>query len=310
MNTVHDIIKNSLCLGCGLCEALDKENCKMVINQEGFYEPIFRDQHRIDHKVITKICPGIVVHSQVTNQSIWGNVKIVANAWASDSEIRSEDRYFDESITWSGVTSSQTGFRYSPQGAIFDSGANGLFAQKAEIVKYTLGFLNTKLVVDFVKCVNPTINTGSGTIGKLPLCIKDSEIEKVNLIVEECIENSRSDWDSFETSWDFTTHPLVNMSKGLWDATATAAAMDYFYGYLPEASCPLEICYLLWQGQCKERFEKLKANEEELNRIFIDIYGLQDELTPDQEPAQLCRGLYVWPLLAGCARACVGWSAL
>ena len=208
----------------------------------------------------------------------------VAERYGSYSkEIRSEDRYFDESITWSGVTSSQTGFRYSPQGAIFDSGANGLFAQKAEIVKYTLGFLNTKLVVDFVKCVNPTINTGSGTIGKLPLCIKDSEIEKVNLIVEECIENSRSDWDSFETSWDFTTHPLVNMSKGLWDATATAAAMDYFYGYLPEASCPLEICYLLWQGQCKERFEKLKANEEELNRIFIDIYGLQDELTPEVE---------------------------
>ena len=208
----------------------------------------------------------------------------VAERYGSYSkEIRSEDRYFDESITWSGVTSSQTGFRYSPQGAIFDSGANGLFAQKAEIVKYTLGFLNTKLVVDFVKCVNPTINTGSGTIGKLPLCIKDSEIEKVNLIVEECIENSRSDWDSFETSWDFTTHPLVNMSKGLWDATSTAAAMDYFYGYLPEASCPLEICYLLWQGQCKERFEKLKANEEELNRIFIDIYGLQDELTPEVE---------------------------
>ncbi|MFR9066144.1 MAG: BREX-1 system adenine-specific DNA-methyltransferase PglX [Faecalibacterium prausnitzii] len=208
----------------------------------------------------------------------------VAERYGSYSkEIRSEDRYFDESITWSGVTSSQTGFRYSPQGAIFDSGANGLFAQKAEIVKYTLGFLNTKLVVDFVKCVNPTINTGSGTIGKLPLCIKDSEIEKVNLIVEECIENSRSDWDSFETSWDFTTHPLVNMSKSLWDATSTAAAMDYFYGYLPEASCPLEICYLLWQGQCKERFEKLKANEEELNRIFIDIYGLQDELTPEVE---------------------------
>ena len=181
------------------------------------------------------------------------------------------------------MTSSQTGFRYSPQGAIFDSGANGLFAQKAEIVKYTLGFLNTKLVVDFVKCVNPTINTGSGTIGKLPLCIKDGEIEKVNLIVEECIENSRSDWDSFETSWDFKTHPLVEMSEGLWDATATAADMDYYYGSLPEVSCPLEVCYLLWQGQCKERFNQLKANEEELNRIFIDIYGLQDELTPEVE---------------------------
>ena len=208
----------------------------------------------------------------------------VAERYGSYSkEIRSEDRYFDESITWSGVTSSQTGFRYSPQGAIFDSGANGLFAQKAEIVKYTLGFLNTKLVVDFVKCVNPTINTGSGTIGKLPLCIKDGEIEKVNLIVEECIENSRSDWDSFETSWDFKTHPLVEMSEGLWDATATAADMDYYYGSLPEVSCPLEVCYLLWQGQCKERFNQLKANEEELNRIFIDIYGLQDELTPEVE---------------------------
>ncbi|MEQ3229985.1 BREX-1 system adenine-specific DNA-methyltransferase PglX [Fusicatenibacter saccharivorans] len=208
----------------------------------------------------------------------------VAERYGSYSkEIRSEDRYFDESITWSGVTSSQTGFRYSPQGAIFDSGANGLFAQKAEIVKYTLGFLNTKLVVDFVKCVNPTINTGSGTIGKLPLCIKDGEIEKVNLIVEECIENSRSDWDSFETSWDFKTHPLVEMSEGLWDATATAADMDYYYGSLPEVSCPLEVCYLLWQGQCKERFNQLKANEEELNRIFIDIYGLQEELTPEVE---------------------------
>ena len=208
----------------------------------------------------------------------------VAERYGSYSkEIRSEDRYFDESITWSGVTSSQTGFRYSPQGAIFDSGANGLFAQKAEIVKYTLGFLNTKLVVDFVKCVNPTINTGSGTIGKLPLCIKDGEIEKVNLIVEECIENSRSDWDSFETSWDFKTHPLVEMSEGLWDATATASDMDYYYGSLPEVSCPLEVCYLLWQGQCKERFNQLKANEEELNRIFIDIYGLQEELTPEVE---------------------------
>lgn len=208
----------------------------------------------------------------------------VAERYGSYSkEIRSEDRYFDESITWSGVTSSQTGFRYSPQGAIFDSGANGLFAQKAEIVKYTLGFLNTKLVVDFVKCVNPTINTGSGTIGKLPLCIKDGEIEKVNLIVEECIENSRSDWDSFETSWDFKTHPLVEVSEGLWDATATAADMDYYYGSLPEVSCPLEVCYLLWQGQCKERFNQLKANEEELNRIFIDIYGLQEELTPEVE---------------------------
>ena len=195
----------------------------------------------------------------------------VAERYGSYSkEIRSEDRYFDESITWSGVTSSQTGFRYSPQGAIFDSGANGLFAKKTEIIKYTLGFLNTKLVVEFVKCVNPTINTGSGTIGKLPLCIATDNIEKIDFLVEDCIKKSRDDWDSFETSWDFTRHPFIKA------ITKYPHQMDIGNIYLAE-------CYDIWADECEERFEKLKTNEEELNRIFIDIYGLQDELTPEVE---------------------------
>ena len=121
----------------------------------------------------------------------------------------------------------------------------------------------------------------TGNVGRIAYITKRND--SIEWKVDECVRESKRDWDSFETSWDFMVHPLVSMSKGLWDATSTAAAMDYFYGYLPEASCPLEICYLLWQGQCKERFEKLKANEEELNRIFIDIYGLQDELTPEVE---------------------------
>ena len=103
-----------------------------------------------------------------------------------------------------------------------------------------------------------------------------AKADLTDCIGQECVDLSRKDWNSFETSWDFREHPLVGLRKGLWDATAT-------YGYLPEASCPLEICYLLWQGQCNERFKKLKANEEELNHIFIDIYGLQDELTPEVE---------------------------
>ena len=121
----------------------------------------------------------------------------------------------------------------------------------------------------------------TGNVGRIAYITKRND--SIEWKVDECVRESKSDWDSFETSWDFTTHPLVSMSKGLWDATSTAAAMDYYYGYLPEASCPLEVCYLLWQGQCKERFDKLKANEEELNRIFIDIYVLQDELTPEVE---------------------------
>ena len=134
-----------------------------------------------------------------------------------------------------------------------------------------------------LQMLSPTLNFELGDIGKLPLIEGGSMFEKVDSIVEQTELVSKEDWDSFETSWDFTTHPLVEMSEGLWDATATAAAMDYYYGHLPEASCPLEVCYLLWQGQCNERFNKLKANEEELNRIFIDIYGLQDELTSEVE---------------------------
>lgn len=186
--------------------------------------------------------------------------KYVSERYGSYSkEIRSEDRYFYESITWSGVTSSQTGFRFSSQGAIFDSGANGLFADETEILKYTLGFLNTKLVVDFVKCKNPTINTGSGTVGKLPICIQDEKIKPVNMLVDKCIEQSKIDWDSFETSWDFQHHPLLRKVPTI------AEAFDQ------------------WLIECDDRFNQLKANEEELNRIFIDIYGLQEELTPEVE---------------------------
>ena len=91
------------------------------------------------------------------------------------------------------------------------------------------------------------------------------------------------DWDSFEISWDFETHPFIRLQKGLWDATSVGCTMSHYYGKPVEVSSPLELCYLLWQGECNERFNTLKANEEELNRIFIDIYDLQDELTPDVE---------------------------
>ena len=102
-------------------------------------------------------------------------------------------------------------------------------------------------------------------------------------IARENINTSIIDWDSFETSWDFKEHPFITWSRGLWKGTNIACTMTHYYGYKPEVSCPLELCFLLWQGECNERFAQLKANEEELNRIFIDIYGLQDELTPEVE---------------------------
>ena len=196
--------------------------------------------------------------------------KYVAERYGSYSkEIRSEDRYFFESITWSGVTTGATGFRYSPVGAVFDSGANGLFAEDKDLLMYLIGFLNTKLVVDFVQFKNPTINTGSGTVGKLPAIINKEHLLSVNGIVGECIVISKKDWDSFEASWDFERHPLVKkgLSRSHWNA-------DHI---------TIEECFRAWSDECDSRFERLKANEEELNRIFIEIYGLQDELTPEVE---------------------------
>lgn len=195
-------------------------------------------------------------------------------------KISNEPLYFKEHLCWTDITTKGLSFRYFPNGCIFDASVNVVFPKNVSSTSL-LTFLNCKLVNTLAQLLNPTLHFKLVNYNSLPAMI--AKVDLTDCIGQECVDLSRKDWNSFETSWDFTTHPLVSMSKGLWDATSTAAAMDYYYGYLPEASCPLEICYLLWQGQCNERFNKLKANEEELNRIFIDIYGLQDELTPEVE---------------------------
>lgn len=134
-----------------------------------------------------------------------------------------------------------------------------------------------------MRALNPTITTPTGDVSDFPVVFVDDDGQKISGITDECVTISINDSSSFEESWEFNEHPLVYLSKGLWEQTNVACMMEHYYGELPKVSCPLEICYLLWQGQCNERFNKLKANEEELNRIFIDIYGLQDELTPEVE---------------------------
>ena len=198
------------------------------------------------------------------------------------STLRNIDFNFRKSIVVGHVASGDLPYRLVNCGAISESAVNSIYALSDNVnLEYLLGVFNSKPCNYISNMLSPTLGISPEDVLNIPVPVTDElNIEET---VNENLQLSKNDWDSFETSWDFTTHPLVSMSKGLWDATATAAAMDYYYGYLPEASCPLEICYLLWQGQCKERFEKLKANEEELNRIFIDIYGLQDELTPEVE---------------------------
>lgn len=195
------------------------------------------------------------------------------------SNLRNKDCYFRKGITWSTITSGDSSFRYFDYGFLFDNGGSCLFAESRLL--YIQGLLNSVVSKEMLS-IQPTINNQPGTIGSIPL-ILSGDIESVENVVRQNIDISRCDWDSFETSWDFKEHPLVRLSKDLWDATAVGASMHYYYGGHPKVGSPVELCYMLWQGECNERFNKLKANEEELNRIFIDIYGLGDELTPEVE---------------------------
>lgn len=198
----------------------------------------------------------------------------------SSRTIQNTQFYFKIGLTWSALTSGGFSVRLQEEGALFGSGGYCAFAEN-DILYYILALLNSKVTGAFINYVSPTLNYEVGHIKTIPVVINNEMHETVNALVTTNITLSRQDWDSFETSWDFKEHPLIRWSRCLGDATSIGATIQYYYGRRMPVSCPLELCYLLWQGECNKRFEELKSNEEELNRIFIDIYGLQDELTPD-----------------------------
>lgn len=235
-----------------------------------------------------------------TNRKWYGNNDLIVN-WENDgSEIRNirdertgrirshnynAEYSFAESGTWTAICSGDIMVRYSPPGALFDSKGASVFAHNTDSLMYLIGLLNSKVSGVYLKVLSPAYEFKVGHVANVPViyCSQDEVIS----IVHECIRLSKEDWDAFETSWDFDEHPLVKKSRDLWDATAVGAAMHYYYGCHPKVSCPLDLCYMLWQGECDERFKQLKANEEKLNRIFIDAYGLQDELTPELEDQEI-----------------------
>ena len=169
--------------------------------------------------------------------------------------IQNLDCLYKEGITWSIITSGMFSMRYLPKGFICDYAGCAIFPNH-EINSYLLGLFNTKMVELVLKMINPTINCQPGNVGSVPFVFSPSDKNKVDTTVQHLIEYSKLDWDSYESSWDFKRNPLVNGNR-------------------------LTIAYAAWRQECEDRFRQLKKNEEELNRIFIDIYGLQDELTPD-----------------------------
>ena len=171
----------------------------------------------------------------------------------------------------SRITSGELGFRISEGGFVYESSTNDIYeAGNAWTLDWLLAYCNTKVVSCFLNLMNPTINIMPEDLRKLPCPRLDTE--RVEEIAQSNIETSKEDWDSFETSWDFKKHPLVKLRMaGAYAWGNNAPAMR------------IESAYKAWEETCDGRFQKLKANEEELNRIFIDIYGLQDELTPEVE---------------------------
>lgn len=171
-------------------------------------------------------------------------------------EVRNEEKYFCEGITWSTLASGLISIRYSPKGCIFDSKGSMGFAKGGQNIYALTAFLNSCVAQKFLEVLSPTLDYNIGGLNNLPFVdVPDNAIETC----KECIRDSAYDWDSFETSWDFKKHPLIRNVSTISEA------------------------FNQWRTECDDRFNRLKANEEELNRIFIDIYGLQDELTPEVE---------------------------
>lgn len=180
-----------------------------------------------------------------------------------------KEYYFKNHIGWSKITSAKSSFRFYESGFTFDSAGLGLFSDTSNMAA-TLGLLNSKIVEYLIPVLNPTLNVTPMIVKRLPYIDKDVEDK-----VCDCISVSKADWDSYETSWDFKGHPLVlgRLPEPVWGDVPDKVAFQ---------NTSLSYTYqIYWKKTCEYRFEKLKANEEELNRIFIDIYGLQDELTPE-----------------------------
>lgn len=169
------------------------------------------------------------------------------------------DFYFRKGITWNLISSSNFAVRCYPAGMIFDVSSNAFFCHD-DLYLYIAAILNSKIMYMLSKVLNPTINFSAGVIANLPILIDEKSISKINVIVDNNIEIEKKDWNAYENSWDFKKYPLISCSV---NKVSTAFEM--------------------WLKECDESFNQLKANEEELNRIFIDIYGLQDELTPEVE---------------------------
>ncbi|WP_138373665.1 MULTISPECIES: BREX-1 system adenine-specific DNA-methyltransferase PglX [Oscillospiraceae] len=195
----------------------------------------------------------------------YGNINLVVN-WENNGEeiINFRDDkgkqksrpqnvkyYLREGFTWTALTIADFNVRYMPSGCIFDAKGSSGFINKDVDVRYFIGLCNSKVAMEFLSFLAPTMDYNAGAVGKLPVLIDDEKKSEIISLVDECISISREDWDAFEISWDYKKSPLIRNT-----------------GLISEA-------YRQWSEECDRRFSKLKENEEHLNDIFIHMYGFE-----------------------------------
>lgn len=199
----------------------------------------------------------------------YGNNDYVVNWGDNGDEVRHFKKssganfkhYFEPAITYTAMTMSKFTGRYIVN-QIFGGGGGGIVASTK--LDYLLGLVNSVPFDYIISAMKSTVNFEVGQIGKIPVLFGDLDSEKkIETLVQKSVVLSKHEWDSYEYSWDFQRHPLINAQ--------------------PDHHALISDHYKAWQLECDNRFNQLKSNEEELNRIFIDIYGLQDELTPEVE---------------------------
>lgn len=228
--------------------------------------------YEVDYKKIAFNCSSMdqidfakkkwIPYSKGGNRRNWsGNADYVVNWTRKDEFNRSKTTlqhlYLRKALTWPFISSGKFSARFLPEGFLWDVAGSPCFFDSDDDMYYTLGFLCAKIADMALKIMNPTINVQAIDLAKLPYIVSEGKKEEIVRLVKENIALSDDDWNSFEVSWDFKKHPLVtNKSSKISEA------------------------FEKWNNVTEERFDRIKKNEERLNELFIQIYGLEGEINP------------------------------
>ena len=214
-----------------------------------------------------------------TYRKWYGNNDYIVN-WKNDGEeIRNNydekgklksrpqnmDFYFKEGMTWSTISSGSLAMRYSPKGNMFETKGSVCFPNDNSYLKYLLGLMNTPIVSRVLSVLSPTLDFHEGPLGKVPVIIADDRKIVVDEIVEQNIKLVEEDWDSYENSMNFLSHPLVRHRKSRF----------------------LFEVYHVWEDECESKFCQLKENEEKLNDIFLNIYHMENEISSEVKEEEI-----------------------